>query len=827
MHRVLTMVILLALGLMTSPVLASHASSLHERPGKEGPLPDQAGCGWQPGYEVDDLDRESMAFVVFDDGTGEALFVGGAFSIAGGVVANFIAKWDGSQWSALSGPSGTGLGGAPNPYPSTVYALAVFDDGTGEALYAGGDFTTAGGITVNYVAKWDGTNWSALSGPSGIGTNDRVSALTVYDDGTGEALYAGGAFSTAGGVTVNYVAKWDGNGWSALSGASSTGVDSWVLALAMFDDGSGEALYAGGVFTTAGGVTVNCIAKWNGTAWSALGGPSGTGMGGAYPRVNVLAVLDDGGGEALFAGGIFGTAGGVTVNYIAKWSGTGWSALTGPSDTGVSYTVLDLTVFDDGSGMALFAGGVFDDAGGVPVNHIAKWDGTEWSALSGSSGTGVSSPTYNLGVYDDGTGEALFAGGNFITAGGVPVNSIAKWDGSEWSALSEPSGVTRQVHALTAFDDGDGSMLYAAGNFFTAGGVSVNRIAKWDGSAWSALSGPSGVGMNNIVYSLAVFDDGSGKVLYAGGPFTTAGGVTVNHIAKWDGTEWSVLSGPSGIGMDSSVVAMAVFDDGTGDALYAGGQFPTAGGVNVNYIAKWDGTTWTALSGPSDSGMDKRVLALTVFDDGTGEALYAGGRFSTAGGVTANRVAKWDGTEWSDLGGPGGGGMNSDVLALAVYDDGIGDALYAGGWFTTAGGVAVNYVAKWDGTAWQALSGPSGVGMNKSVFALTEYDAGDGGMLYAGGWFTTAGGLTANYTAAWDGTEWTVLSGPLDVGMDDKVRVLAVHDDGTGAALYAGGDFTTAGGLPSNYLAKWLCNSLIFSDGFETGDSSSWSASQP
>jgi hypothetical protein len=44
--------------------------------------------------------------------------------------------------------------------------------------------------------------------------------------------------------------------------------------------------------------------------------------------------------------------------------------------------------------------------------------------------------------------------------------------------------------------------------------------------------------------------------------------------------------------------------------------------------------------------MDDRVYALTVFDDGNGPALYAGGDFTTAGGVAANRIAKWDGSSW-------------------------------------------------------------------------------------------------------------------------------------------------------------------------------------
>jgi len=173
--------------------------------------------------------------------SGTSLYVGGSFTLAGGVAnTSRVAKWSGSAWI----PLGVGASGA-------VRALAV----VGSDLYAGGDFTTAGGVTVNRVAKWNGSAWSAL----GTGANGAVNALSLI----GSDVYAGGAFTTVGGVAVSYVAKWNGSAWSALGG----GTNGVVNALAML----GSDLYAGGAFTTAGGVTVNCVAKWNGSAWSALG----------------------------------------------------------------------------------------------------------------------------------------------------------------------------------------------------------------------------------------------------------------------------------------------------------------------------------------------------------------------------------------------------------------------------------------------------------------------------------------------------------------------------------------------------------------------------
>ena len=161
-----------------------------------------------------------------------------------------------------------------NGLNGTVSALAV----SGSTLYAGGYFTTAGGIAANYIAQWNGSSWSAL----GSGMNGYVSALAV----SGSTLYAGGNFTTAGGSAANYIAQWNGSSWSALG----SGMNGYVSALAV----SGSTLYAGGYFTTAGGNAANYIAQWNGSSWSALG----SGMGGS----GYLCVCAGGVGQHVVCG---------------------------------------------------------------------------------------------------------------------------------------------------------------------------------------------------------------------------------------------------------------------------------------------------------------------------------------------------------------------------------------------------------------------------------------------------------------------------------------------------------------------------------------------
>jgi hypothetical protein len=187
--------------------------------------------------------------------------------------------------------------------------------------------------------------------------------------------------------------------------------------------------------------------------------------------------------------------------------------------------------------------------------------------------------------------------------------------------------------------------------------------------------------------------------------------------------------------------------------------------------------------------MSSSVYALAVYNG----QLTAGGGFTTAGGVSANRIAAWDGSSWSPL----GTGMNWEVLAFAEYDG----RLMAGGYFSTAGGVSANRIAAWDGSSWSPLGtgmdgGPDGEPLDPHVFALAEYE----GQLIAGGSFTTAGGVSANYIAAWDGSSWSPLGTGMDGGqLGPRVAALAEYN----GPLIAGGYFITAGGVSVYGIAGW------------------------
>ena len=347
--------------------------------------------------------------------------------------------------------------------------------------------------------------------------------------------------------------------------------------------------------------------------------------------------------------------------------------------------------------------------------------------------------------------------------GGLDANHVARWDGSVWQTLG--TGVDEYVEALTTFDpDGAGpqsALLIAGGAFTFAGGAEVSKVATWDGGAWQ----PLGLGMDGVVFALATFEpegvNPQPPQLIAGGTMQFAGQVILNRIGRWNGTSWQ----PLGTGMNSHVFALTTFTpDGAGpqpSQLIAAGNFTTAGEVAANRIARWDGTAWHTLG----TGLNSAVYALTTFDpDGAAHQpaqLIAAGLFTSAGGVTANRIARWDGSTWQPL----GAGMNFGVRALTTFDpDGDGpqaSQLIAAGNFTTAGGVAADRIARWDGSAWH----PVGKLVDGSILALTTFDPdGDDRVAFprlcVGGYFTQAGSQVSAYFAQWgnDSALWKAAS---------------------------------------------------------------------
>ncbi|HVK37482.1 MAG TPA: T9SS type A sorting domain-containing protein [Candidatus Kapabacteria bacterium] len=622
-------------------------------------------------------------------------------------------------------------------------------------------FVRSDTMHLDAAAVPDDEYWSAFALP---GVNGVVEALLVRDG----LVYIGGNFTKAGGEDAGYVAVWNSVNYqfSNLSG----GVNGAVYALAL----DGNDLFVGGSFTRAGSVTVANVARYDLTAgtWHAMGDAAAAGV--ETPAniafVRALAVA----GDTVHVGGRFTRAGGRTANSIAAYSRSSnqWSAL------GVGIGGLDATVWAlHQIGPQLYVGGRFTTAGGLRSRSIAMWDRSlsQWAPFD----SGVNGVVRSFASQ----GQELYVGGDYNRIQNVPTPNVARMNivSRRITRLGNPAaagqnfGIYQPVHAVALGSRG----LYVGGLFDrTATNVPVRRIVLWDGSTWRALSsGVAGVGVNAI----AVEDER----VFAGGDFTGAGERIVNYVAQYGGGNWQGLANAPDNGVNGNVYAVA----SDGNTLFVGGDFTVAGGVRVSRIARWDGLAWSALAPGGAADLDGAVRALALSGDG----LYAAGEFTRAGGAPAAHVARWSFTQsrWTPL----GAGTNGAVRALAAS----GSRLYAAGRFDSAGGSGARNVAVWNGTAWSRLGDGTFDGVNDTVQTLLA----NGDDLYVGGYFTRAGGAPALRIAQWNEVSRTWA--PLDSGVRTRdAAPAAVHALARdGSTLYVGGEFTRAGGLVANYVARW------------------------
>ncbi|MCA9753869.1 MAG: T9SS type A sorting domain-containing protein, partial [Gemmatimonadetes bacterium] len=324
----------------------------------------------------------------------------------------------------------------------------------------------------------------------------------------------------------------------------------------------------------------------------------------------------------------------------------------------------------------------------------------------------------------------------------------------------------------------------------------VDGVAGLEGDRGLGVGGGVSGGIQGGTLEVATaHSSAGGQVLAVAGSFTDVGGSAGGHVAIWDGTAWDPLGGGlASSGFPPIPNALASFDPGGGARLYvAGDRFDSAGGVAVNRIAAWDGANWSDVGGGFPSGY---VSDLAVHDDGTGTRLYAVGSFALAGGTAVSNVARWNGSTWEDV----GGGTNGYVGQVASVD---GGPLYVTGSFTMAGGVAANGVARWTGSQWQDAS----TGFEGSFPLLTTFDDGTGAAPWASFPETLPDGRLRGRLARWTGAAWTT-TGDYFGGF---IRGLGIGRDPVSGAecLLVGGDFLTGPDGATARIARWQCSAAV------------------
>lgn len=544
-----------------------------------------------------------------------SLLVVGHFTHAGKTLANNVARWTGSSWQAL----GNGV------VPSAGTELVDV------AVLPNGDVAVCGNLGQGVSASlWNGTNWSTLPALPFHPVAQGGQALLVRQNG---ALVLANDESTIGigVVRQSSVYQWTGNSWTSLGSTTSTGLRE---CLALAETATGTLLAAG---TGFGGFPVRAF---DGFTWTTFGTtplaftigsmlqqPNGSiviasrlynapsqvfstsSANGTWSSLgtadNEIVGLVSNGNSELFATGGFQSIGGATAQNVARWNGS-WSGL---SSSGQDGSVLCAAATPGG----YVIGGSFQAIDGIPAQRVAAWNGSAWQPLGGglpatvvqlarrsngdlvartNSGTSLA-PAYALALWTGGTWTSLVSPvGNPSAMAVLPNDDVAVaspsqvhvWNGNTWTTL--PGVFNGQITAIGC--DSTGHVVVAG--YFSWVGVSVNRIARFDGAAWQPLGGGLG-GAGRRIESLA-----SGDLLVAGA-FYDAGH---RHVAAlWNGSNWTMVGSPTREDVPEALWATC---EPNGDVIVAGTMLEL-GGLPVQNLARWsDGAWWPiARTGPTTS----------------------------------------------------------------------------------------------------------------------------------------------------------------------------------------------------------------------------------
>ena len=705
------------------------------------PLSSQCPAHWLPGAGFQGTDGAIHAAVRWDpDGAGplpEVVVLGGEFRAAGDLRADRIVALD--PVTGTFGPVGLAATGADAP----VRALAVLGNGD---LVAAGSFAQIGGVAANRVAVLRSGVWQPLG--AGVLGGDVLALLEL----PGGDLVVGGSFTAAGGVSRLGLARWNGTSWQSFGGLSIGGV-----ARALLLESTG-AVVVGGSFSLVDTIPAQNLARWRFGSWSQIGG----GLASLLPipaEVQSIAATANG---QLVVGGRFDVGGTTTIGPLAAWTGTAWVDL-GLDQSGFA-TILDIEILPTRD---IGICGLGQSVGGVALRGFALRSAATgvWTAIGG----GLMGNSTGNAVVRLANGELVVVG--FFTAvGTTDAQNLARWDGSLAHAYGSP-GIRGRISAIAELPNGD---VVVGGGFDQIAGAPFRGIARWDGTSWHDLAG--GVG-NAAVYDLLVLPNGD---LVAAGSFQSIGGQAIRAIARWDGTAWSQFgAGLHQVAYPGEPIVTDVEPGPNGELLVVG-RFSDQTG-EIHGTARWDGVSWSQIGTWTLNDVPNAVLPW-----GNGHVLVAG-RDAQALPV----VAEWNGTAWTQFGAGFGGFGTGSVKHLGIDASG---ALLAGGTFRQLYGAPANYLARWNGTAWQ----PVGSGPDFAVYDSIVLPSGD--LVVAGG-STGTSPNSLQFVARWNGSFWSAVDG--GVKASDIAAPLVEALTWTRAGLlYAGGYFSAAGAQVSGALAR-------------------------
>jgi hypothetical protein len=299
--------------------------------------------------------------------------------------------WDGTTWEIVASPNIPNA----NHYVYAVTTVAPND------VWAVGRYEPQAGGSRTLVLHWDGTSWSIIPSPNPATYNGlyAVAAVSATD------IWAVGYYFTES-TQRTLIEHWDGSSWSIVP-SPNIGT-SWNLLAAVTAVPNSQTAWAVGYYYRADGLPSTLIQRWDGTTWSLVPSPDGSGQGS-----NLLFGVSSTGPDDAWAVGTYQVKNTVFLPLTEHWDGTTWQIVPSPPLSS-SYTELN-SVFSLSATDVWAVGSYFND-NAARLTLAQHWDGTSWQVFATPNPAGTDS------------NEAINVFGSVVNVPGVGVWAVGYYE---------------------------------------------------------------------------------------------------------------------------------------------------------------------------------------------------------------------------------------------------------------------------------------------------------------------------------------------------------------------------------------------------------------
>lgn len=554
-------------------------------------------------------------------------------------------------------------------------------------------------------------------------------------------------------------------GWNAVTSppVGQEGRLSGVAALSASD------AWAVGQFHGTDSLPRTLAEHWNGSAWSVVTSPS---PGQGSNELVAAAMLSA--SDVWAVGDQYNPPSpALSQPLIEHWDGASWSVVpVSPPGDGASLAGVAGTSANDiwAVGLQTRVGGSGQADTTQPL--IEHWNGTAWTVVPGAT-----LPPASYGGPTTGWLNAVVAlsANNAWAVGTASGRSLIEhWDGAHWVIVPDAGNTGGGGLGFSGIAAVSASDIWAVGSgaLTTSGGCGEGGgilLEHWDGSRWSdvAPAATSRPGYDSSLTSVAavaahdVWAVGSER-----GYRTGKSGADVPLIEHWDGTRWSVVTGPTA-NTTQGLTGVAA----AGGTAWSVGQFELSNGAGPTLVERWDGSRWSAAPSPSPGTLSNELHAVA--------AVAATDVWSVGSSAAGTLAEHWDGQSWMVAPTPNGGSVDNEFDAVSATAS-------SDVWAAGATGRSP-LLEHWNGSAWSVVTGDATVkdGEVRALSARTTTDAWAVGAIGGGG-----GPLAER----WDGSRWRVVqtatSAPANIPLQNYTLL--------GVAALGANDVWIVGGIPAH-----------------------------